>query len=82
MKTFEVGERYAVTKMGYKSKEEAVEITRRSPKMITVERVFRGEYGYIRETERYKIHGTGSGNEHLMIFGGLVSDTVYASDKI
>ena len=79
MKKFEVGKRYAIEKLGYKSSTEAIEVSKRGKSFITFHRVFNG-VRFAAETERAKIRG--NLNEYLIIFGGIVSDSVRATDCI
>ena len=79
MHKFETGKEYAITKFGRISHEDFIRVIKRTNSFVTFERVFKGHTS-IDEPERNKIILTENGNEMLIIFGGLISDSVYAKD--
>ena len=81
--TFEIGKVYAITSNGYKGGSHPasnVRCTHRTGKFATFRNLGAEKNGFLEETEKVKIRHTTSGNEMAYIFGGIISDTVYAED--
>jgi len=68
---------YAINKFGRVSKTDSKTVVKVTPKYVT----FVTTGTSFPEPERVKIRRDGE-NEYAIVFGGIISDTVYASDLI
>jgi len=81
MYKFEVGKEYMVTKNGYKYTDDTkrvIMIGQVFIKFVSVQAEKNGFY----EVEKVKIRRSDSGSESAWVFGGLITDTVYAEDVV
>ena len=84
---FEERKVYSITSIGYKSTHPSstVRVMKRTPHFVTFLNCsleMNGFINWVHELERVKIRHTTDGAEYALIFGGIVSDSVYASDVI
>ena len=80
MKQFETNRDYAITANGRKFTREGIRVIKVTTSYLTFVRVFSGEVRFYEE-ERVKVRSSDSG-QYARIFGGIISDAVYAADAI
>ena len=82
MKKFEIGKVYSITQMGHKGTNYAstVRVIKKTDKFVTFLNCGCERNGFLDELEKVKIRYSDNGNEWAIIFGGLVSDSVFSTD--